>query len=544
MSQRPATQSATATAAASSGAAVELRGITKRFPGVVANDAVSLAAYAGEIHCLLGENGAGKSTLMSILAGLLTPDAGQIRRGGRVVHIPSPRHARALGIGLVPQHPVLVPGLTVLENLMLGESRGLRLERAQARGRRRELAGVLGVTLAPDALCGTLALGQQQQVAIIKALWPGTQVLILDEPTSLLTPRGVADLQRVLVRLKGQGVAVILITHKLHEALAVADRITVLRRGRVVGMLDAPALRTQAPEVVQKMIVAMMFGDEARLAMHQAELPRESSVRWPHQDLPGQPLLELVGVSAQAEQGAIGIQDIALALHAGEVLGIAGVDGNGQRALAEAIAGQVPLTAGELRFAGRSIAHLSVAARQRLGLRYVTDDRLGEGIVPSLSVALNLFLKRIGQAPYWRRGRMQHRAITQAAQALVARFDVRTPSVATRIGTLSGGNMQKVLLARDLSFEPRVVVYHKPTQGLDVRTTAWVRERIRAQATAGVAALVISPDLEDLLALCDRVAVLSRGCVVGVVENGADAAARIGALMVAEPAPARRKREA
>lgn len=514
--------------------AVELVGITKRFPGVLANDRVSFGVRRGEVHCLLGENGAGKSTLMSILSGMLSPDAGRIRVDGREVAIDLPRQALELGIGMVYQHSALVPALTVLQNLMLGESHGLMLPREHALRRLQELGSTLGVEVDPHAEVGKLALGQQQQVEIIRALWRGTRVLILDEPTSMLTPQGVADLQRVLVRLKQHGLAIIFITHKLHEALAIGDRISVLKQGRLIATLPEEILRSRTPDELQALIVETMFGEEARAVAQVAELQDEVEGRTRHASaISGdETLLGLDGVSAKGDSVAGGIEDISLTVSRGEILGIAGVDGNGQRELAEVIAGQRPLVAGAINLDGRSIGRLSISGRQRLGLRYVTDDRLGEGIVPSLSVALNLVLKRIGQTPFWRRGIVQQGAVNRTAQELVQEFDVRTPSVTARSGTLSGGNIQKVLLARELSFAPRVVVYNKPTQGLDVKTTRLVRQRILDQARDGVSAIVISTDLDELLALCDRIAVLYRGRLVGTVENGPDAGERIGELMI------------
>jgi ABC-type uncharacterized transport system ATPase subunit len=511
--------------------AVELVGITKAFPGVVANDDVHLVVRRGEVHCLLGENGAGKSTLMSILSGMLRPDRGRIHIDGRPVTIDSPKRAIELGIGMVYQHSTLVPTLSVLENLMLGEGQGVRLDNQRARARLAELASTLGVQLDPHAAAGSLSLGQQQQVEIIKALWRGSDVLILDEPTSMLTPQGVADLQQVLVRLKEHRLAIVFITHKLHEAISIGERVSILRQGRLAGTLDEEALRSNSPEELQATIVRLMFGEEARAVAGVAELQEEVEAKRTRRDLPPEPLLELVDVSASGD-GGDGIVGISFAARPGEILGIAGVDGNGQRELAEAIAGQRALTSGEIRLAGHSISKLSISARQRLGLRYVTDDRLGEGIVPSLSVGLNLVLKRIGQSPFWRGGRIQQGIIERHAANLVERFDVRTPSTAARAGTLSGGNVQRMLLARELSFEPKVVVYNKPTHGLDVRTTRAVRARIRALAHDGVTAILISTELDELVDLCDRIAVLFRGRLTGIVDNGPGAEQRVGELMV------------
>jgi len=503
---------------------------------VLANDDVSVALRGGEVHCLLGENGAGKSTLISILSGMTRPDAGEIRVDGRPARIDSPRDALERGIGTVYQHSTLVPALTVLENLLLGETRSLRLDVAAARARLAELGAMLDVDVEPHAVAGELALGRQQQVEIIKALWRGSRILILDEPTSMLTPQGVAELQKVLRRLKEAGIAVVFITHKLHEALAVADRITILRAGRVIGSLAASELAADPPEELQARIVQLMFGEEARVVADVAELQVElegDAGQVQTELAEAEALLELVEVSARGIGGSDpGIEAISLALREGEVLGVAGMDGNGQRALAEVVAGERPASAGEIRLYGAPVQRLDVSARQKLGLRYVTDDRLGEGVVTALPVSLNLVLKRIGQRPFWRHGRIDQRAIDRQAQSLVESFDVRTPSVATRAGTLSGGNVQKVVLARELSFDPKVVVFHKPTYGLDLRTTRSVRDTIRDLAGNGGAALVISTDLDELLELCARILVLSRGRVVGEVENGPKAGERVGELMV------------
>jgi ABC-type uncharacterized transport system ATPase subunit len=528
-SERPNGIDATAGASAP---AVELIGITKAFPGVVANDDINLAIRAGEVHCLLGENGAGKSTLMSVLSGMTQPDAGRIRVGGNDVRIDSPRSALALGVGMVYQHSTLVPALSVLENLLLGEGHGVRLDTEAGARRLAEIAATLGVQVDAAGRTGDLSLGQQQQVEIIKALWRGSKVLILDEPTSMLTPEGVTELQKVLIRLKEAGVALVFITHKLHEATSIGDRVTILKQGRVAGTLGEQALRSRTPEELQAEIVRIMFGEQAGATAPIAELEGALPERTQATRVSGDVLLELVGVAAGGDGLSSGIEDVSLVLHQGEILGVAGVDGNGQRELAEVVAGQRRATAGDVRLFGAPIGKLDVRARQKLGLRYVTDDRLGEGIVGSLGVALNLVLKRIGQRPFWKRGRIQRGEIERAGRALVAEFDVRTPSVATRAGTLSGGNIQKVLLARELSSDPRVVVFNKPTYGLDIRTTLAVRERIQELAAGGVASLVISTDLEELLGLCDRIAVLYQGRLVGTFANGPGAAERIGELMV------------
>lgn len=519
---------------------IELTGISKAYPGVQANHDVSLTLRAGEVHCLLGENGAGKSTLIGILSGLVRPDEGRIKIDGAEVSIDSPRTALELGIGTVYQHSTLIPAMTVLENLMLGDTRQLRLDAAGARQRLQEFATRLGVEVDPEAKAADLALGAQQQVEIIKALWRGSRVLILDEPTSMLTPQAFADLEQVLGRLKEEGQAIVFITHKLHEALSLGDRISVLRHGRLVGSINRRELASTPHEELRELLLRTMFGEETRSLSDVAELHEELPERERRTHVENEPMLELRSVSAAGVGAEMGIDDVSFMLALGEILGVAGIDGNGQRALAEVIAGQRPAGAGQILLYDAEITRLTVAARQKLGLRYVTDDRLGEGIVSPLPVSLNLFLKRIGQQPFWRRGRIQRSVIDRRAEELVSDFDVRTPSVSTRAGTLSGGNIQKVILARELSFAPKVVVFHKPTYGLDVRTTSVVRTMISQLARDGGAALVISTDLDELLEICDRIAVLSRGRLVGALDNGPGAAQRIGELMVggAEPAAA------
>lgn len=392
---------------------------------------------------------------------------------------------------------------------------------------------MLGVEIDADAQAEELALGRQQQVEIIKALWRGSKVLILDEPTSMLTPQAVSELQKVLERLKETGLAIVFITHKLHEAVALADRISVLRQGRVTGGIDSERLRSRSPEELEEEIVQLMFGDAPAAAADAGELQVKVEGRRASPSASSEVALALEHATASGDGSQPGIEDVSLELHLGEVLGVAGVDGNGQRALAEAISGQRRLTRGELRYLGAPVGSLSVAQREKLGLRYVTDDRLGEGIVSSLPVSINLVLKRIGRAPYWRHGRIRQEAIDRDAANLVQRFDIRTPSIHTRAGTLSGGNIQKLLLARELSFDAKVVVFHKPTYGLDLKTTQTVRRMI-GDLRDGRAALLISTDLDELLEVSDRIAVLSRGRIVGVVDNGPDAAERVGRLMISD----------
>jgi simple sugar transport system ATP-binding protein len=526
-------QVGTASAAAASVPAIGLRGIGKRFPGVVANDDISLDFFPGEIHVLLGENGAGKSTLIGMLAGMHRPDAGEIQVRSRTVHIGSPRESLALGIGTVFQHVLLVPSLTVIENLMLGGPWWRRLDRAPALRRFRELSGLLGVDLDPDALIGRLSLGQQQQVEIMRALWRGEQVLILDEPTSMLTPQGVRDLGAVMKRLRDKNVAIILITHKLREAYAFGDRISVLRLGRLVGQLDAADLGRMSETQVTDAVIRLMFGagkDRDRDA--ETLLGRGSRRRFADAiDRRGTPRLSVRDVSTAADFGECPLHHVSFDVWPGEILGIAGIDGNGQKHLAEVFAGQRRASAGRIELDGRDISSDGVAERRRHGVRYITDERLGEGTVGDLSVATNLVLKEIGAPPLWRHGVSLWDRIHSHARELIREHDIRTPSERTPIGRLSGGNIQKVLLARELTAAAGVVMFNKPTYGLDLHNMRLARDRIVEGAERGLATIVISTELDELLDVSDRIAVMFQGRLRGIVPNQGTAERTIGLLM-------------
>jgi simple sugar transport system ATP-binding protein len=511
--------------------AIDLRGITKRFPGVVANDDISLRFCAGEIHALLGENGAGKSTLMGILAGMLRPDAGELRVAGRPVQIGSPRESLDLGTGAVFQHVLLVPSLTAIENLTLGGAWWGRIDRAAALARFSELSELLAVAIDPDAEVGRLSLGEQQQVEIMRALWRDEKVLILDEPTSMLTPQGVRELGEVMKRLRDKGVAIVFITHKLKEAFEFGDRISVLRLGRLVGEIPKERLAEMSEREATDEIIRLMFGARREQASDAAALVGGRVAVGAAVDRSGPAALAVRDVSTDARMGACPLRRVAFEVWPGEIFGIAGVDGNGQKHLAEVLAGQRPVTSGRIAIGARDVTGLGVAERRRLGVRYITDERLGEGTVAGQSIAVNLVMKEIGEPPYWRHGVSLWDRIFGHARERIERHDIRTPSEHTPIGRLSGGNIQKTLLARELSENTSVVVFNKPTYGLDLHNIRLARERIRKGAEAGLATVMISTELDELIDLCDRIGVMYQGELRGIVTNEPGAEERIGLLM-------------
>lgn len=520
---------------------IELRGVTKRFPGVIANDDLSIQFEPAKVHALLGENGAGKSTLISMLAGMQQPDAGVIVVDGTAVRLSSPRQALNLGIGTVYQHTLLIRSLTVLENLMLGSPWWKRYNRAATLRRFEELSQVLTANIDPDAEVGRLSLGQQQQVEIMRALWHGERVLILDEPTSMLTPQGVRDLFEVVRRIRDRGVAVIFITHKLREAYELADHVTVLRLGRKVGEIPAAALGAKSESEIVDLIVGMMFGTEEQPG--KTERADEDAILTGAAHIDGGarrltpdklPSVVLRGAETRGQRGESPLRGADLEIRPGEILGVAGVDGNGQKHLAEVLAGQRALVSGTLTIDGVDVTAGDVLSRRAQGVRYITDERLGEGTVGSHSIAINLALKSIGIEPHWSpAGFTRWRLIRESAKDAIRTHDIRTPSETTPIALLSGGNIQKALLARELSPDAKLIVFNKPTYGLDLQTTVLARRRIRAGAgSENAAILVISNELDELAQTCDRIAVISDGRMVGVVENGPGAEEQIGRLMI------------
>ena len=503
---------------------VELRGITKRFGAVVANDGISLAVRRGEIHAVLGENGAGKTTLMNVLAGMFRPDAGEIRVGGEPVVLASPRDALRLGIATVYQHLTLVPNLSVVENVVLGADAGAVLDLEATERRLGELLRGLELEVKPRTQVRHLSTGQRQRVEILKALDRGSRVLLLDEPTSVLSPTEVDGLFRILLRLKAEGVAIVLITHKLREALAVSDRLTVLRAGRTVAELGAEELAGTGRAAVTQRVVGLMF-DGAGPASE-----RDGS-GGAAQRPAGPTALSLSRVTVLGDRGTPAVQDLSLDLHAGEVFGVAGVDGNGQTELAEAIAGQ-RAAVGRIALRGADATNRGTVAAARAGIGYVTDDRLGEGCVAAGSVAENLALKAIDRPPFARGPFLDRRAMEANARRLIEEYDVRAPGPAARIGSLSGGNVQKLLLARELALAPAVLVCNKPTHGLDLKTARFVLGALRGHADTGNVVLLISSELDELLEVSDRIGVMYNGRLAAVFARGEADAETIGRLML------------
>jgi ABC-type uncharacterized transport system ATPase subunit len=494
-----------------------MRGVTKRFPGVVANDDVHFEAAPGEVHALLGENGAGKSTLSNILTGLYQPDEGALEIGGRPVAFTAPRDALDAGIGMVHQHFKLVVPFTVAENVILGDHRGegrsFRLHPRAIERRVAELSERYRMPVDPRARIWQLSVGEQQRVEILKALYREARILILDEPTAVLTPQEARDLFVTLRSMAEEGRTIIFISHKLHEVMAVADRVTVLRRGRSVATV---ATADTSPAA----LAALMVGREV-------ETPRRQGPGGGFGEL----ALELAGVTADGDRGAPAVRDVTVAVRAGEIVGVAGVAGNGQRELAEAIAGMRHLRAGAIRVLGRPLRAGDPRDAIACGLAYVPEDRLDTGVSPSLPIASNVVLKSYRRPPASTGPFLRLRRIRELAEAVIARYDVKAPGPQTPARDLSGGNLQKVVLGREFSGDPRVLVAAAPTRGLDVGAIAAVHGVLREAAARGVAVLLISEDLDEILALADRVVVMYEGEMVG--ETGADTATveELGLLM-------------
>jgi len=495
--------------------ALEMRGITKRYPGVVANDHVDLLVRPGEIHALLGENGAGKSTLMNILYGLARPDEGEILLDGVPVRIADPADAIARGISMVHQHFMLVPVLSVAENILLGEETmagPVFLDRREAHRRIIELGRRFGFEIDPDARVGSLSVGWQQRVEILKALYRDARILVLDEPTAVLTPQETEEIFGVLKRLASEGRSIIFISHKLYEVLEIADRISVMRRGRVVG--ERIPGKTDEDDLAE-----LMVGREVQLTVDRG------------QSHPGEPLLRVENLVVRDDRGKDAVRGVAFEIRAGEILGIAGVAGNGQDELVQALIGLRRTTSGHVRLGGSDVTGHSPRSMNEAGVAYVPADRHRFGLVLPFTIADNLALTRYYRAPYAHGVLRDDRAIEAAAERAVGEYDIRTPSALARASTLSGGNQQKVVIAREFGADPRLLILDQPTRGLDVGSIEFIHRQAIARRDAGAAILLVSAELDEILEMSDRIAVMYRGEIVATRDGRTADKNEIGLLM-------------
>jgi ABC-type uncharacterized transport system ATPase subunit len=502
--------------------AVEMRGITKVWPGVRANDGVDLSVRAGEVHALVGENGAGKSTLMNILYGLIKPDSGEILINGTPTRISGARDAIAQGIGMVHQHFMLIPVFSVGENVMLGRepvTAGTFYDHARARKDIEALTRRYGLALDPDARTGDLPVGLQQRVEIVKVLYRGANILILDEPTGVLTPQETAELFGVLRDLVKSGKTIIFISHKLREVLEISDRITVMRRGKVVGHLTTK-------ETNEQEIATMMVGRSVLLRVDKKPAK------------PGAVTFKVENLTAASDRGVQALRGVSFELRQGEILGIAGVEGNGQSELVEVLAGTRRATGGRVLLGDRDVTAADASEEREAGVGHIPEDRRGAGLVLQFSIAENLVLGRTRSTTFaWRHVLLRLGAILHWAVRLVKEFDIRTPSVEARAGALSGGNQQKIIVAREMATRPKVLLASQPTRGVDIGAIEFIHRRLVAQRDEGMAILLVSAELEEIISLSDRIAVLYEGQIVSI-EPANTPEERLGLLMTGGGKPA------
>jgi len=494
---------------------LELRGITKRFPGVLANDHIDLTLNQGEIHALLGENGAGKTTLMNVLYGLYHPDEGEIIVRGKPIKITGPRDAIAQGIGMVHQHFMLIPVFTVTENVMLGDesiTNGIVLDRKKVAREIRELSTRYGLEVNPDLYIKDLSVGIQQRVEIIKLLYRKADILILDEPTAVLTPQEVDDLFQVLRNLKEHGNSIIFITHKLREVLALADRITVLRLGKVIGTTEPS--KTNSAELAR-----MMVGRSVILSVEKAPAKPQGVV------------LKVENLVVRDERHNIAVNDVSFEVRAGEVLGIAGVQGNGQTELVQALTGLRRVESGRVTILGHDTTHATPRQLFELDVAHVPEDRQQDGLVLNFPVEDNLVLNEYYRPPFAKGIVMNFEAIERAAAERVQEFDVRTPSIFVKTANLSGGNQQKVIVAREFSGPIKLLIASQPTRGLDVGSIEYIHKRIIEKRDEGTAVLLVSNELDEIMSLSDRIAVMFKGKIIDTVNAEETTKEALGLLM-------------
>ncbi len=495
-------------------ALLEVTGVTKRYPGVVANDKVSLTVNAGEVVALLGENGAGKSTLLKAVFGLIKPDSGEIKIGGTPIVFGDTAGVISRGVGMVHQHFQLVPVMTVAENLILGDEpkRGLFINQKAARAEIIALSKRYGLEVDPDAVIEDLPVGMQQRVEILKALRKDVKLLILDEPTAVLTPQEIDELLGVIRNLAKSGVGVVLITHKLHEVMAVADRVVVLRGGKLVGT-------TTPKETNEAGLAQMMVGRSVVLQVNRTEAKR------------GAVVLEVKGLQVRDDRKILSVKGVDLVLHKGEILGVAGVEGNGQRELVEAVCGMRHREAGEVLINGVATKDMAPHSVHEAGISHVPEDREKHGLVANYSIADNLVLNQFDQEPFAKGWVRNLGEVAKNAEQLVEKFDIRTPSAFNQASSLSGGNKQKVVVARELSQELPVLVAAQPTRGVDVGSIEFIHNQLISARDNGAGVLLVSAELDEILSLSDRIAVMSGGKIVAIVDSKDADRNYIGRLM-------------
>ncbi|MCJ7512885.1 MAG: ABC transporter ATP-binding protein [Anaerolineales bacterium] len=498
---------------------LELKQISKRFPGVLANDHIDLTLEQGEIHALLGENGAGKTTLMNILYGLYKPDEGEIRVRGQAIEVHSPSDAIAAGVGMVHQHFMLVPVFTVTENVMLGEETlraGVVLDRKTTARRVAKISEQFGLAVDPDAYVRDLPVGVQQRVEIIKLLYREADILILDEPTAVLAPQEADELFKIMRSLAQQGKSIIFITHKLREVLDVADRITVLRRGAVVGS-------TTPAEADKAKLAAMMVGRAVQL-----EVDKEAHKA-------GEPVLHVTDLVVIDDRRQVAVDGVTFDVRAGEVLGVAGVQGNGQTELVQALTALRKVESGTIMLLGTDLSRATPRSVTEAGVAHIPEDRQRDGLILPFPVSENLVLQTYYLPPYSKGVNIQYAAIDDNARMLIGEFDIRTPGPGTPVGSLSGGNQQKVIVAREFSRPIQLLVASQPTRGLDVGSIEYIHRRIIEKRDQGCAVLLVSPELDEVMQLSDRIAVMYRGKIVAILNAEEVSKAYVGLLMAGVP---------
>ncbi|WP_209971418.1 ABC transporter ATP-binding protein [Paenibacillus eucommiae] len=493
---------------------VEMRGITKRFPGIIANDNISFSVKKGEIHALLGENGAGKSTLMNILFGLYEPDEGEILIHGKKVRMKSSKEANRLGIGMVHQHFMLVKPFTVTENIILGSEpvKFISIDSKAAKQKVIEISEQYGLAVNPDAIISDISVGMEQRVEILKTLYRGADILIFDEPTAVLTPQEINELMKIMKNLVSEGKSIILITHKLKEIMAVSDNVTVIRRGKVVGTV-------QTSETNPNELAAMMVGKEVSFEVQKKEAE------------PKHVVLQINKVTAFNEKKVKVLNDISLEVRAGEIVGIAGVDGNGQSDLIESITGLHKVTSGKILLNGKDMTNKSVRTIIEAGVSHIPEDRHRSGLILDFSIGQNMVLETYYKAPFSKNKVINEKEVSKYANRLIEEYDVRTPSEHTLARSLSGGNQQKAIIAREVDKNPDLLIAVQPTRGVDVGAIEFIHKRLIEQRDMGKAVLLISFELDEVMQLSDRIAVIYEGQIAAVVDAKETTEKELGYLM-------------